>query len=143
MYNSIQGQNYVTSEDDEIIQKTLSLNYDQIPVTARIKVGKISDITNKPIILNYIAGVQYGIFANIAYHRINAMNPPTICSKDNDLSLVLGLEYEIHLQDNLNVSIGARYTINNDISLHDATLDDFAKRNFVFGLRAGEFHAFR
>lgn len=143
VYNSIQGQNYVTSEDDEIIQKTLSLNYDQIPVTARIKVGKISDITNKPIILNYTAGVQYGILREYRLPQDKRYESTDNLFKDNDLSLVLGLEYEIYLQDNLNVSIGARGTISNDISLHDATLDDFAKRNFVFGLRAGVNYAFR
>lgn len=138
VYNAEQGQNYVMSEDGEIVQKTLSLSYDLIPVVAKVKVGRVSKITNQPIVLNYTAGVQYGILRDARMPQDKRYEESAEeLFKPNDFSLVLGLEYDIHVQENLIVSAGARGTFSNDISTHIEPLDDYAKRNFVFGLRAG------
>ncbi len=144
IYNSLQGQNYVISEGDEIVQKSLSLNYDLIPVTAKIKVGKVSDLTNRPIVLNYIAGVEYGMLRSIRLPQDKRYDESTEdLFKQDEISLVLGLEYDIYIQDNIYFSAGAKGTFSNDISLHNAPLNDYAKRNFVFGLKASINYAFR
>lgn len=138
VYNAQQGQNYVMSEDDEIVQKTLSLTYDLIPVVAKLKVGRISQLTNQPVVMNYIAGVQYGILRDARLPQDKRYEETAEeLFKSNDVSMVLGLEYDIHVQDNIIVSAGARGTFSNDISTHVEPLDDYAKRNFTFGLRAG------
>jgi hypothetical protein len=62
---------------------------------------------------------------------------------ETDLSVVLGLEYDIYVQDNIVISAGARGTFSNDISTHIEPLNDYAKRNFVFGLRGGVSYVFR
>lgn len=144
VYNAVQGQNYVMSEDDEIVEKSLSLNYDLIPVTAKVKVGRISDLTDKPIVLNYTAGVQYGMLREARMPQDKRYEESAEeLFKHNDVSVVLGLEYDVYLQDNLVVSAGARGTFSNDISTHIEPLNDYAKRNFVFGLRAGVSYVFR
>lgn len=138
IYNAQQGQNYVISEEDEIVQKTLSLSYNLIPVTAKLKVGRISQLTNQPVVLNYIAGVQYGMLRDARMPQDKRYEESAEeLFKSTDVSLVLGLEYDVHLQDNIVVSAGARGTFSNDISTHVEPLNDYAKRNFTFGLRAG------
>ena len=143
IYNSIQGQNYVMSEEGEIVQKSLSLSYDLIPVTAKIKVGRISDLTNLPVILNYSVGAQYGMLRSYRLPQDKRYETSDNVFKDDEVSLVLGLDYDIYIQDNLYLSAGARGTISNDISLHDEPLTDNAKRNFVFGLRGSLNYVFR
>ena len=138
VYNAQQGQNYVMSEDDEIVQKTLSLTYDLIPVVAKLKVGRISQLTNQPVVMNYIAGVQYGMLRDARLPQDKRYEETTEdLFKHNDVSMVLGLEYDVHVQDNIIISAGARGTFSNDISTHLEPLDNYAKRNFTFGLRAG------
>jgi len=143
IYNSIQGQNYVMSEEGDIVQKSLSLSYDLIPVTAKIKVGRISDLTNKPVILNYSVGAQYGMLRSYRLPQDKRYETTDKVFKDDEISLVLGLDYDIYIQDNLYLSAGARGTISNDISLHDEPFTDNAKRNFVFGLRGSLNYVFR
>lgn len=143
IYNSIQGQNYVMTEEGDIVQKSLSLNYDLIPVTAKIKVGRISDLTNKPVILNYSIGAQYGMLRSYRLPQDKRYETTEQVFKETEVSLVLGLDYDIYIQDNLYLSAGARGTISNDISLHDEPLTDNAKRNFVFGLRGSLNYVFR
>ncbi|MFI5172031.1 MAG: hypothetical protein ACHQFW_06545 [Chitinophagales bacterium] len=144
IYNSMQGQNYVMSEGDEIVQKSLSLNYDLIPLTAKIKVGRVSDLTNRPVVLNYIAGIEYGMLRESRLPQDKRYEEETEhLFKQDEVSLVLGLDYDIYVQDNLYFSIGAKGTFSNDISLHSAPLNDYAKRNFVFGLRASLNYTFR
>jgi len=136
IYNAVLGQNYVMSEDEAIVEKSLSLTYDLIPVVAKLKVGKLSDLTNQPVVMNYVAGVQYGILKEARLpqdKRYDASAEELF--KDTDLSVVLGLEYEIYLQENIMFSIGARGTFSNDISTHETPFNDYAKRNFTFGLR--------
>lgn len=137
IYNAALGQNYVMSEENEIVEKSLSLTYDLIPVVAKIKVGKVSDVTNLPVVLNYVAGVQYGILKEARLpqdKRYDAAAEEVF--KQTDLSVVLGLEYEVYMQDNIILTMGARGSFSNDISTHIEPLNDYAKRNFVFGLRA-------
>lgn len=144
VYNALQGQNYIMSEDDEIVEKSLSLNYDLIPVMVKAKVGRISTITDQPIVLNYSAGVQYGILREARMPQDKRYEESAEeLFKANDVSLVLGLEYDIYLNDNIVLSAGARGAISTDISTHVEPLNDYAKRNFVFGLHGGLSYVFR
>ena len=143
IYNAIQGQNYVMSEDEQIVEKSLSLNYDLIPVVAKIKVGRISNITNLPVVLNYTAGIQYGMLREARLPQDKRYEETTEeLFTDQDLSVVLGLEYDIFMQENLMLTLGTRGAISTDISTHSGPLSYYNKRNFVFGLRAGLSYAF-
>lgn len=144
VYNALQGQNYVMSEGDDIVEKSLSLNYDLIPVVAKVKIGHISDITNKPVVLNYTAGVQYGMLREARMPQDKRYEESAMeLFKETDVSVVLGLEYDVFVQDNIVISVGARGTFSNDISTHIEPLNDYAKRNFVFGLHGGVSYVFR
>ena len=143
IYNAIQGQNYVMSEDEQIVEKSLSLNYDLIPVVAKIKVGRISNITNMPVVLNYTAGIQYGMLREARLPQDKRYEETTEeLFTDQVLSVVLGLEYDIFVQENLMLTLGTRGAISTDISTHSGPLSYYNKRNFVFGLRAGLSYAF-
>ena len=88
--------------------------------------------------MNYIAGVQYGMLRDARLPQDKRYEETTEdLFKHNDVSMVLGLEYDVHVQDNIIISAGARGTFSNDISTHLEPLDNYAKRNFTFGLRAG------
>ncbi len=143
IYNATLGQNYVMSEDEEIVEKSLSLSYDLIPVVAKIKVGRISGVTNLPVILNYTAGIQYGQLreARLPQDKRYEESDEELF-KDNDLSVVLGLEYDIFVQDNLMFTLGTRGSISTDVSTHNAPFNGYAKRNFVFGARAALSYTF-
>lgn len=136
LFNSVLGQNYVMSEDESILEKSLLLTYDLIPVVAKIKVGKVSNLTNQPIVLNYVGGIQYGQLKEARLPQDKRYDETTEeLFKSTSLSVVLGLEYDIFLQDNIVLSMGARGTFSDDISTHVEPFNDFAKRNFTFGLR--------
>lgn len=143
IYNATLGQNYVMSEDEEIVEKSLSLSYDLIPIVAKIKVGRISSVTNLPVILNYTAGIQYGQLreARLPQDKRYEETDEELF-KENDLSVVLGLEYDIFVQDNLMLTLGTRGSISTDVSTHNAPFNGYAKRNFVFGARAALSYTF-
>lgn len=143
IYNSVQGQNYVLSEDENIIQKTLALYYNQIPVTLKLKVPRIAGITQKPFVTNYIAGIQYDMLSEYRVPQEKRISPPDDLFRDDAVSLVLGIDYDIYLSRQTYITLGARTSISNDISTHQYPLDDYAKHNFVFGLRAGFNYTFR
>ena len=143
IYNAVQGQNYVMSEYETIVEKSLSLSYDLIPVVAKLKVGRVSDITNRPVVLNYVAGLQFGMLREARLPQDKRYDQgDSELFKENDLSLVLGLEYDIFVQDNLMLTLGTRGAISTDISTHAVPFNDYAKRNFVFGLHAGVNYVF-
>lgn len=143
IYNSVQGQNYVLSEENQLVQKTLALYYNQLPVTFKLKVPRISDLTQKPVVVNYIAGLQYGKLTeyHIPQEKLYTGNEELF--KQTEISFLLGIDYDVFLSKRSFVTVGARTSISNDISTHEYPLDDYAKRNFVFGLRASLNYMFR
>lgn len=143
IYNSVQGQNYVTSEDEVVTEKTLALYYDQVSLSAKFKQARMSDLTSHPIVINYIAGVQYGMLKQYRLPQEKRWETEEELIKDDEYSIVLGLDYDIYLQKNLFVSLGAHGSLSTDISAHEAPLDDYAKRNFVFGVRGAINYVFR
>lgn len=143
IYNAVLGQNYELDQNDEIINKSLALYYNQIPVTFKLKVPKISDITNKPIVTNYLAGFQYSMLTEYRIPQEKRLGDPENLFKESALAFILGIDYDIYLNQQLFVSLGARTSISNDISTHQYPLDDYAKHNFVFGLRASINYTFR
>ncbi|MBC8046169.1 MAG: outer membrane beta-barrel protein, partial [Fimbriimonadaceae bacterium] len=143
IYNSVQGQNYVMSEEDQLIQKTLALYYNQVPVTFKLKVPRISDLTQKPVVTNYIAGIQYGMLKEYHIPQEKLYSDPDAIFKKSEISFMLGIDYDIYLSKRSYLSLGARTSISNDISTHLLPFDDFSKRNFVFGLRGSFNYMFR
>ncbi|MEZ5013481.1 MAG: outer membrane beta-barrel protein [Chitinophagales bacterium] len=142
-YHSSLGQNYVMSEGGEITQKTLSLTYDQIPVLAKLKVGHVSDFTHQPIVMNYTIGMQYGLLTGYRIPQERRYESTENLFKKDEWSVVLGLDYDIYLQDRMFITLGARGTIGTDISSHIEPLNDYAKRNFTFGLHGSLNYMFR
>ncbi|MFN0274204.1 MAG: hypothetical protein ACKVPJ_00540 [Chitinophagales bacterium] len=143
IYNSVQGQNYVLSEDNNLVQKTLALYYNQIPVTFKLKVPRISDFTQKPVVVNYIAGLQYGMLTEYHIPQEKLYSGYEDIFKKDEISILLGVDYDVYLSNRSYLTLGARSSISNDISTHQYPLDDYAKRNFVFGLRASYNYTFR
>lgn len=143
IYNSVQGQNYVTSEDEIVTEKTLALYYDQVSLSAKFKQARMSDLTGHPIVMNYIAGLQYGMLRQYRLPQEKRWETEEELFKNYEYAIVLGLDYDVYLQKNLFLSLGARGSLSTDISAHEAPLDDYAKRNFVFGVRGGINYVFR
>ena len=143
IYNSVQGQNYVTSQDEIVTEKTLALYYDQVSLSAKFKQARMSDLTAQPIVINYIAGLQYGMLRQYRLPQEKRWETEEELFKNYEYAIVLGLDYDVYLQKNLFLSLGARGSLSTDISAHEAPLDDYAKRNFVFGVRGGINYVFR
>ncbi|MBC8172943.1 MAG: hypothetical protein H7X71_03460 [Chitinophagales bacterium] len=143
IYNAVQGQNYILSEEDQIIQRSLSLYYNQIPLTFKLKVPRISQLTNRPLVTNYVAGVQYGMLSEYRIPQEKRLGDPDDLFTASEVAFVLGIDYDIYVGKKAFFSLGARTSISNDISTHQYPLDDFSKRNFVFGLRGSFNYMFR
>lgn len=143
LYNSVEGQNYVLSDDNQIVQKSLVLYYDQIPLLFDLKIAHISCLTHHPVSLNYIAGVQYGSLRQYRLPQEKRYETDDAQYKSSEWSFVLGLDYDIYLSSNLYLTAGARGSISNDISTHSDPHDQYAQRNFVFGLHGGLNYVFR
>jgi hypothetical protein len=142
-YNTILGQNYVLSEDDKLVQKSLTLYYNQVPVTFKLKVPRISDFTQKPVVSNYIAGIQYGKLTEYHIPQEKLYAGQNDLFKAYDLSLLLGIDYDVFLGDRTYLTLGARTAISNNISTQQYPFDEYAKRNFTLGIRASLNYMFR
>jgi len=112
--NSDHGQNFSEVINGKETTSSIKLNYMHIPVLFKYKWNQFSQLTKKPVILNYIFGVQYSALKSVASQVDDSVISLSDLQRDHDWGVVIGLDYDIFLSRNYYVSVGARSTYGSD-----------------------------
>lgn len=112
--NSNHGQNFSEVINGKETTSSIKLNYMHIPVLFKYKWNQFSQLTKKPVILNYIFGVQYSALKSVASQVDDSVISLSDLQRDHDWGVVIGLDYDIFLSRNYYVSVGARSTYGSD-----------------------------
>lgn len=106
------GQNYTyyPAHSREEKKQELQLTYSQFPVTLKYRKYHFSSLTNQPVVVNYTAGVQYGMLKSAHLPTNNSRLVDDIY-KNGNWGFVLGVDYDIYFNKNYFLSLGARSTL--------------------------------
>ncbi len=122
---------------------TLKLNYHHIPLLFKIKWHPLRGIESKPVVMNYVFGIQYGWLnsnsaPNIDYTLIpndNAINKPVHL---NELNAVAAISYDVYFNSFFFLSFGGRATFGGNMQKYSSTdLAATKSRNLNLGLELG------
>jgi len=140
VYSANQGQKIAQIINLKKIETELRMDYVHFPLTFKYKWEQFSNVTQNPIILNYIFGVQYSKLQGYRSNVNESLISKNSIERTQDLGFVFGLEYDVFLAKNYYVSVGAKstYTYNIDDLKHvfnEASYDAKAN-NFTVGINA-------
>lgn len=137
--NSDQGQKFDYLAHGVIRRNTdISLKYTYVPVMLKYRLTKNVGANPKPVSINCLAGVQYGVLKSAEIPIDNPVMQHDLY-KRNSWGFVMGVDYDLHLSSNYYVSLGGRASI-------ATSSDGFSEvrfpgkntsNNILFGLRAG------
>lgn len=111
--NSEQGQRFAKQAIFNSNNKSntdINLTYTYFPVLLKYRNQRMFSLTKQPLVINYIAGIQYGMLKSA---EININNPVV---QDDLLQLsswgfVWGLDYDFYLNKNYFLTFGARSSL--------------------------------
>lgn len=111
--NSEQGQRFAKQAIYNSTNKSntdINLTYTYFPVLLKYRNQRMFSLTKQPLVINYIAGIQYGTLKSA---EININNPVV---QDDLLQLsswgfVWGLDYDVYLNKNYFLTFGARTSL--------------------------------
>jgi hypothetical protein len=133
------GQDYEDIINRKPMKRSVVLNYMQIPMIIKLKSSMMSGLTNKPIAVNYIAGLQYGMLKS-ASMELNGNNTD-IKNRflDYDFSAIFGIETDIFLTSRFFLSTGLRFEYGLlDINASGWKIKNGGKsQNILSGMTAG------
>lgn len=137
--NSAQGQHYSDNLYGKIpVSGSINLTYTQVPLLFKYKFARISGITKQPVSLNLIGGVAYGRLKTSSM-SINDDRLEDISEmvSQNELGVIMGVEYDIYAHKNLFVTFGARTGLFADTKVFTGLEKDAPRlRNFSVGVSA-------
>jgi hypothetical protein len=112
-----QQQSYLDRSNRKItVEGNMSLTYLQIPLMAKYKWARLSAVTQQPIVFNIMAGPVYSRLLHLEYTVINEkFDHKEVSFAQNELGIMLGLEYDIYISRNAYFSIGTRAGASTDI----------------------------
>ena len=108
--SSKQGQNFVDNRFSKLyLDGVIDLKYTQLPIMLKYKISRLSKLTKKPVSLNLVGGLAYSRLrsASITLNEDEIKNAEELFSQ-NQLGLVLGVEYDIYLHKYMFLSLGIR-----------------------------------
>ncbi len=111
--NSEQGQRFAKQAIYNSANKTntdINLTYTYFPVLLKYRNQRMFSLTKQPLVINYIAGIQYGTLKSA---EININNP--VVQEDllqlSSWGFVWGLDYDFYLNKNYFLTFGARTSL--------------------------------
>ncbi|MGB0929462.1 MAG: hypothetical protein ACPGVB_01710 [Chitinophagales bacterium] len=111
--NSEQGQRFSKQALYNSTNKSntdINLTYTYFPVLLKYRNQKMFSLTKQPLVINYIAGIQYGTLKSA---EININNP--VVQEDllqlSSWGFVWGLDYDFYLNKNYFLTFGARTSL--------------------------------
>lgn len=134
-----QGQRISQLIDFDSIDSEVRLNYMHIPFAFKYKWEQFSSITNNPIVLNYLFGLQYSKLLSMHGQFHNDIILTDDIERIEDIGFLIGLDYDIFLADNYFLTIGARSTFSSDLNAILSTIageTNTKTNNFTVGVKA-------
>jgi hypothetical protein len=138
------AQRYEVTTQYSIQDKTtrLKLNYSHIPLLFKFKWHPLKGVEQKPVVMNYIIGIQYGWLKSKDLTEVVAVNEPgaNYIKKQVSLTewdLVGGVNYDIYLNESFFVSMGGRATYGSNLQNLFNTNSEQKSRNVTLGIEMG------
>ncbi|MBI1191741.1 MAG: outer membrane beta-barrel protein [Bacteroidetes bacterium] len=138
--NSMQGSRYessVSTRNEEVpVTKSLMLHYTQLPLTVRISPGR-NPQGAVPEGWSYVGGLQYGMLRTSKLRIEDKPVNPDRNLQQHDLAVLLGMDYDLPLNDQLFLTLGFRGSLGlNQANVTTVEGINSDKRNAVLGFRA-------
>lgn len=137
--NSTQGQSFSDNLYGKIpVNGSINLSYTQVPLMFKYKFARMSGITKQPVSLNIIGGFAY---SRLKASKMN-LNTDRLENIDemvaqNEVGVIVGLEYDIYVHKNMFVTFGARTGLYTDTQLFKGYEKDAPRlHNFTMGISA-------
>jgi hypothetical protein len=138
------AQRYEVTSQYTIQDKTtrLKLNYSHIPLLFKFKWHPLKGVEQKPVVMDYMIGVQYGWLKS---NDVTALSSTTeggnsYIKKQVNLTewdLVGGVNYDIYLNQNFFLSMGGRATYGSNLRNFFNTNSLQKSRNVTIGIEMG------
>ncbi|MEY2828751.1 MAG: hypothetical protein RIQ33_609 [Bacteroidota bacterium] len=135
------AQRYEVTSQYTIKDKTtrLKLNYNHIPLLFKFKWHPLKGVEQKPVVMDYMIGVQYGWLKSTDLSTPNIIEADYIKKQINltEWNLVAGINYDFYLNKNLFLSMGGRATYGSNLkNLFNNNLNE-KSRNVTLGIELG------
>lgn len=143
---STQGQSveYRPKESVSFQNTEINLHYTQIPLLVKYRINRTSAITRYPAVINFLAGVQYGVLRSA---EINLNNPfmHNNLLKKTQWGMAVGFDYDVYLTPNYFLSFGARgsFATSSNGFTHVQFPNQNTANHLLLGLRAGLSYRFK
>ncbi len=116
------------------INSETSLTYSSFPVLARVQVTRVKNNRPNPMTSSLVLGMQYRYLRSASIKSEVEFSDPKELFLSQELGVVLGWDYSMHLNPNTFLTIGARAGVGADI--HNlSSLSSESNYNAEFGLR--------
>ncbi|HRK27265.1 MAG TPA: outer membrane beta-barrel protein [Chitinophagales bacterium] len=143
---SAQGQSveYKPKESVSFQNTEINLHYTQIPLLVKYRINRTSAITRYPAVINFLAGIQYGMLRSA---EINLNNPfmHNNLLKKTQWGMAVGFDYDVYLTPNYFLSFGARgsFATSSNGFTHVQFPNQNTANHLLLGLRAGLSYRFK
>lgn len=110
--------------------------YAQFPVLFKYRKAHQSRLTKNTMVLNHLIGIQYGYLKSSQTNGISSTSDEF--QVDNNLGLVLGMDYDVYLGSSTLFSLGVRSSFNRRINTFSKIINETTPNiNVLFGIQAG------
>lgn len=110
--------------------------YAQFPVLFKYRKAHQSRLTKNTMVLNHLIGFQYGYLKSSQTNGISSTSDEF--QVDNNLGLVLGMDYDVYLGNSTLFSLGVRSSFNRRINSFSKIINETTPNiNVLFGIQAG------
>ncbi|HRI29325.1 MAG TPA: porin family protein, partial [Chitinophagales bacterium] len=143
---SAQGQSveYKPKESVSFQNTEINLHYTQIPLLVKYRINRTSAITRYPAVINFLAGIQYGMLRSA---EINLNNPfmHNNLLKKTQWGMAVGFDYDVYLTPNYFLSFGSRgsFATSSNGFTHVQFPNQNTANHLLLGLRAGLSYRFK
>ena len=133
------GQDYEEIIKKKVVKKSMALNYTQFPLLFKLKSSRMSGFTNKPLVINYLAGIQYGVLKSAQLTVNNQSMDISNRFLHTDFAAIFGVETDVFLSHRLFFSSGIRFEYGlKDINAEGWKMQNAGKsQNILSGISFG------
>ncbi len=112
---SKQGQRFSHELNGQRINSEIDMTYMRIPMFFKYKWSRMSSLTQKPVVLNSLFGIQLNRMRSATVYNGGEKLRGESKFSSTDLGVVMGLSYDIFVSDKYYITVGARGSLSSDI----------------------------
>ncbi len=136
------AQRYEISSQYAAQTGSLRFNYNHIPLLFKFKWHPLKGVEQKPVVMDYIVGVQYGWLKstttpNFVYTTIPGSDYINQQVNLTEWDLVAAVNYDLYLNDRFFISMGGRTTFGGNLKKLANDNISAKSKNLTLGLEVG------